>query len=94
MYFLIERFQLILLNKKQLKFHHLKKLRGIPDSVIKAGIGLAVMFGLLYFGYTVMKGRDLAEKQQEQQEQQEEQKKKEEEDKKTLDPWKIQVEQK
>lgn len=70
------------------------KLRGIPDSVIKAGIGLAVMFGLLYVGYTVMDGRDLAEKQRLfQEKQQEEQKKKEEEYKKALDAWKVQVEQ-
>lgn len=39
------------------------KLRGIPDSVIKAGIGIAVLLCLIYAGYTVMEGRDLAEKQ-------------------------------
>lgn len=39
------------------------KLRGIPDSVIKSGVGLAVILCLLYGGYTFMEGRDLAEKQ-------------------------------
>lgn len=39
------------------------KLRGIPDSVIKTGIGLAVLLCLIYGGYTIMEGRSLAEKQ-------------------------------
>lgn len=39
------------------------KLRGIPDSVIKAGIALSILLGLLYVGYTIMDGRNLAEKQ-------------------------------
>lgn len=70
------------------------KLRGIPDSVIKAGVGLAAICILLYGGYTIMDGRDLAEKQRLfQEKQQEEQKKKEEEYQKALDAWKVQVEQ-
>lgn len=39
------------------------KLRGIPDSVIKAGVAMAVLMGLLYGVYIFMEGRDLADKQ-------------------------------
>lgn len=39
------------------------KLRGIPDSVIKAGVAMAVLMGLLYGVYMFMEGRDLADKQ-------------------------------
>lgn len=39
------------------------KLRGIPDTVIKAGVAVAILLGLLYAGYAFMEGRDLSEKQ-------------------------------
>jgi hypothetical protein len=39
------------------------KLRGIPDYLIKTGMAISVLLILFYGAYTIMEGRDLAEKQ-------------------------------